>query len=56
MGVGVGVGVGLGGFLDGIGLHQLLQWHQPYGSRVRQPTRSGSLRGLTPRLRSSRHR
>ena len=28
------LGVGLGGFLDGIALHQILQWHSMMSSRV----------------------
>src|SRR5687768_4495575 len=36
------LGVGLGGFLDGIVLHQLLQWHHLVSAR-RSP---GTVRGL----------
>lgn len=31
---GVALGVGLGGFVDGIVLHQLLQWHNMLSSRL----------------------
>jgi uncharacterized membrane protein len=31
---GILLGVGLGGFLDGIALHQLLQWHNMLSSRL----------------------
>jgi uncharacterized membrane protein len=34
IGAGVLLGVGLGGFIDGIALHQLLQWHNMLSSRV----------------------
>ena len=34
MSAGVLLGVGLGGFLDGIVLHQILQWHNMLSSRV----------------------
>lgn len=33
-GAGLLLGVGLGGFLDGITLHQILQWHNMLSSRV----------------------
>jgi uncharacterized membrane protein len=31
---GLFLGIGLGGFIDGIGLHQILQWHNMLSSRV----------------------
>ena len=31
---GIALGVGLGGFVDGITLHQLLQWHNMLSSRL----------------------
>ena len=31
---GVLIGVGMGGFVDGIVLHQILQWHNMFSSRV----------------------
>jgi uncharacterized membrane protein len=34
MSAGILLGVGLGGFLDGIVLHQILQWHNMLSSRV----------------------
>lgn len=34
MGAGVLLGVGLGGFVDGILLHQILQWHNMLSARV----------------------
>jgi uncharacterized membrane protein len=39
---GVLLGVGLGGFLDGIVLHQILQWHHVLSS-VLQPTTMGAM-------------
>ncbi|GMA87685.1 hypothetical protein GCM10025868_29350 [Angustibacter aerolatus] len=38
---GVVLGVGLGGFVDGIVLHQVLQWHHLLSSRVRVDTVPG---------------
>lgn len=38
------LGVGLGGFVDGIVLHQLLQWHHMLTANRRYP--SGTVRGL----------
>jgi len=38
---GVVLGVGLGGFLDGIVLHQLLQWHHLISSRESASTVAG---------------
>src|SRR5919205_4026660 len=35
---GVVLGVGLGGFVDGIVLHQILQWHHMLSSRPYPPT------------------
>jgi uncharacterized membrane protein len=40
---GILLGIGLGGFLDGIVLHQLLQWHHLLSS-VRPPTDMHALR------------
>jgi uncharacterized membrane protein len=34
VGAGLLLGIGLGGFLDGIALHQILQWHSMLSSRV----------------------
>ena len=34
IGAGLLLGIGLGGFLDGITLHQILQWHNMLSSRV----------------------
>ena len=34
---GIALGIGLGGFLDGILLHQIMQWHN-MGSAVLPPT------------------
>lgn len=31
---GLFLGIGLGGFIDGIGLHQILQWHNMLSSRI----------------------
>jgi uncharacterized membrane protein len=35
---GIVLGLGLGGFLDGIALHQILQWHNMLSSTERWPT------------------
>ena len=37
---GVLLGIGLGGFLDGIVLHQILQWHHMLSSEGSHPTRT----------------
>ena len=37
---GILLGLGLGGFVDGIVLHQLLQWHHMVSSMDRYPTRT----------------
>ena len=39
---GVLLGAGLGGFIDGIVLHQILQWHNMLSSRIRPDTLVGA--------------
>ncbi|MDQ3208027.1 MAG: DUF2243 domain-containing protein, partial [Gemmatimonadota bacterium] len=41
--VGIPLGIGLGGFVDGIVLHQILQWHN-MGSAVVPPTTMEAMR------------
>ncbi len=41
--VGILLGIGLGGFVDGIVLHQILQWHN-MGSAVMPPTTMPAMR------------
>ena len=38
---GILLGVGLGGFFDGIFLHQLLQWHHMFSSKITVDTVQG---------------
>ncbi|WP_460744124.1 DUF2243 domain-containing protein [Mariniluteicoccus endophyticus] len=41
---GILLGIGLGGFLDGILLHQILQWHHMLSSSPRPTSRSVTTR------------
>lgn len=41
------IGVGMGGFLDGIVLHQIMQWHNMGSSVVRPDTMMGMKRNMT---------
>jgi uncharacterized membrane protein len=41
---GIVLGIGLGGFVDGIVLHQILQWHHMVSSAGYPPTDVGNLR------------
>ena len=42
VGAGVLLGAGLGGFVDGIVLHQMLQWHNMLSNRVSASTPTGA--------------
>jgi uncharacterized membrane protein len=44
------LGLGLGGFLDGIVLHQIIQWHNMLSSKDRWPT--NTLEGMEANMRA----
>jgi uncharacterized membrane protein len=50
IGPGIVLGLGLGGFLDGIVLHQIVQWHNMLSSTDRWPTTT--LKGMEANMRA----